>query len=225
MKAFIIFPFATVLLFLSSWTGAKDSDHTDSNSQEIRIGNQIWMDSNLDVDTFQNGDKIPEARTKKEWARAANRKKPAWCYYENDIVKGQIYGKLYNWYAVKDPRGLAPKGWRIPQSADWSELLNFLGGNSIQTVSKLKSTDRWNNDGSGLNSSGFNALPAGSRSIEIINQNDGFSGLGGIGIWWSNNKPKRWAEISCLVIRSTGKAEMEWQDTWDGLSVRCIRDR
>lgn len=224
MNTFSIFSLAASLLFFCSWTIPKSYHNTGNFAEEIRIRKQIWMSVNLDADTFQNGDSIPEAKTSKEWIRAARKKQPAWCYYDNDILKGQIYGKLYNWYAVKDPRGLAPKGWRIPVTADWNELIHFLGDN-IQTASKLKSTDRWNKEGNGNNASGFAALPAGSRAYAIINRNNGFTGLGGLGIWWSYDKPKRWVEISCLALRSKGSAYMEWHDPWDGLSVRCIRIR
>jgi uncharacterized protein (TIGR02145 family) len=68
------------------------------------------MAENLDGYRFRNGDPIPEARTKEEWSKAS----PAWCYYENDPENGTKYEKLYNWYALVDPRGLAPEGWHVP---------------------------------------------------------------------------------------------------------------
>jgi uncharacterized protein (TIGR02145 family) len=83
-------------------------------AQQIKIGTQIWATRNLDASTFRNGDTIPEAKTDEEWKAAGNDKKPAWCYYNNDPANGKKYGKLYNYYAVKDKRGLAPEGWHIP---------------------------------------------------------------------------------------------------------------
>lgn len=89
----------------------------------IKVGNQVWMKKNLDVDKFRNGTKIPQARTREEWVKAGLMKKPAWCYVNDDPIIGMKMGKLYNWYAVNDKRGLAPKGWAIPTVEDWA-LLN-----------------------------------------------------------------------------------------------------
>jgi len=67
---------------------------------EIQIGNQIWMKRNLDVVAFRNGDSIQEAKTDEDWVKAGARKHPAWCYYKNNQEKGNIYGKLYNFYEI-----------------------------------------------------------------------------------------------------------------------------
>ena len=75
------------------------------NAQEVKIGEQNWMTSNLNVSKFQNGDPIFEAKTKAQWQKAHEDKKPAWCYFENDDLNGEKYGKLYNWFAVNDLRG------------------------------------------------------------------------------------------------------------------------
>jgi len=86
----------------------------------VKIGNQIWMTENLNLDRFRNGDIIPEAKTAEEWVATGNAKKPAWCYYDNDPKNGALYGKLYNWYAVNDMRGLAPSGWHVPSDEEWT---------------------------------------------------------------------------------------------------------
>lgn len=111
-------------------------------SQSVKIGNQVWMTKNLDVDTFRNGDKIQEAKTDEEWKRAGDNKKPAWCYYNNEPTNGAKYGKLYNWYAINDLRGLAPQGWHIPAAEDWMKLALELG-NDTTTGAKLKTTSGW----------------------------------------------------------------------------------
>ena len=92
----------------------------------ITIGNQVWMVENLNVEFFQNGDAIPEAQTEKEWYRAFENNEPAWCYYDNNPMNGDKYGKLYNWFAVIDNRGLCPEGWHIPTKVDWDFLMEFL---------------------------------------------------------------------------------------------------
>jgi uncharacterized protein (TIGR02145 family) len=106
----------------------------------VKIGNQVWMAENLNVDRFRNGDPIPEARTKEEWLKADENKQPAWCYYDNNPANGTKYGKLYNWFAVNDSRGLAPAGYHIPSDAEWTQLTDFLGS---EAGTKMKSTSGW----------------------------------------------------------------------------------
>lgn len=115
---------------------------TEINGQTfktIAIGTQTWMAENLNVDRFRNGDPIPEAKSDAEWKLAGINKQPAWCYYNNDPKNGEKYGKLYNWYAVNDPRGLAPEGYVIPTKENWETLKAFLGDHGGL---KLKSTEK-----------------------------------------------------------------------------------
>ncbi|MFY7733742.1 MAG: FISUMP domain-containing protein [Bacteroidia bacterium] len=112
------------------------------NYKTVSIGSQVWMTKNLDVETFRNGDPIPHAKTEEEWKKAAENKQPAWCYYDNDPANGAKYGKLYNWYAVNDPRGLAPAGYHVPSDAEWEILENHLGGDEV-AGKKMKSKSGW----------------------------------------------------------------------------------
>ena len=112
-----------------------------ANAQSVTIGTQVWMTKNLDVSTFRNGDPIPQVKTEEEWIKAGENKQPAWCYHENDPANGAKYGKLYNWYAVSDPRGLAPVGYHIPSDAEWTKLEDYLGSNP---GTKMKSKSGWN---------------------------------------------------------------------------------
>ena len=82
------------------------------------------MLKNLDVSKYRNGDDIPQVTDATTWANLTT---GAWCYYENNTANGTVYGKLYNWFAVNDPRGLAPSGWHIPSQAEWVTLQNCLG--------------------------------------------------------------------------------------------------
>jgi len=108
-------------------------------AQTITIGKQVWMSVNLNVDKFRNGDPIPEAKTDEAWESAWKNNQPAWCYYDNDPANGTKYGKLYNWYAVNDPRGLAPAGYHIPTDEEWTVLTDYLGGGGI-AGEKMKMT-------------------------------------------------------------------------------------
>jgi uncharacterized protein (TIGR02145 family) len=116
---------------------------TFAQISEKLIGEQIWMTSNLNIDKFQNGDLIYEAKTKEQWIRASKEKKPAWCYYPNNVQNGVNYGKLYNWYAVNDPRGLAPIGWHIPSRSEWVELINHLKKDGDDVCQTLKTNTGW----------------------------------------------------------------------------------
>ncbi len=165
-----------------------DDDSVEPNkTNEVTIGTQVWMTKNLNVDTFRNGDPIPEAKTDEEWKKARDNKEPAWCYYDNDPANGAKYGKLYNWYAVNDTRGLAPEGWKVPSDEDWSRLTDFLGGDSIAGI-KMKSTDFWvsinGESDNGTNESGFSALPGGYRPT-----NGTFNFRRSDGVWWSLSVP------------------------------------
>jgi len=79
-----------------------------------------WMEENLNTDVYRNGDSIPEVKDPEEWKKL---KTGAWCYYNNDAENGKKYGRLYNWYAITDPRGLTPKGWHIPSKNEFEEKL------------------------------------------------------------------------------------------------------
>ena len=96
--------------------------------ESVIIGEQEWMKRNLNVSRFRNGDLIPEIQDEEEWERACREKRPAWCYYDNDSETRNAFGKLYNWHAVNDQRGLAPTGWRIPNQQDWDTLIELCGG-------------------------------------------------------------------------------------------------
>jgi uncharacterized protein (TIGR02145 family) len=93
----------------------------------FNLDNSGVADQKFGCICFFNGDSIPEAKTEREWKKARLDGKPAWCYYDNDPVKGRKYGKLYNWYAVNDPRGLCPEGWRIPFDNERSDFIRLVG--------------------------------------------------------------------------------------------------
>jgi uncharacterized protein (TIGR02145 family) len=107
--------------------------------KKITIGTQIWMKENLSVVQFKNGDIIPEAQSTGDWANAARNQQPVWCCIYNSPSNRVIYGKLYNWYSVNDPRGLAPEGWYIPSKLEFEQLSKFVKGNR----SKLRTSNLW----------------------------------------------------------------------------------
>ena len=191
-------------------------------SKEVTIGKQVWMTQNLNVDKFRNGDPIPEAKTDEEWSKAGENGEPAWCYYNNNPDNGDRYGKLYNWYAVNDPRGLAPEGWKIPSDEEWSRLADFLGGESVAGT-KMKSTDFWadygGKSGNGTNESGFSGLPGGLR-----NGNGSFYGVGEYGSWWSSSEGSTGSAWGRNLLYYNGSVGWYGGSKDFGFSVRCLRD-
>src|SRR6476661_4573763 len=108
LPGMIITHLLVALLYAGLPSLAQKNSNNKGPYQTIKINDQVWMLENLAVDHFRNGDSIPEAKTVEEWVRSGKEARPAWCYYENNIDSGAKYGKLYNWYAVNDPRTIAP---------------------------------------------------------------------------------------------------------------------
>ncbi len=189
----------------------------------ITIGTQTWTKENLDVTTYKNGDLIPQVQDTSAWANLST---GAWCYYENNTANGTTYGKLYNWYAVNDPRGLAPKGYHIPTDAEWTTLTTYLGGLSVAGT-KMKSTTSWEdfifngwpNNGNGTNTSGFTGLPGGFRF-----ENGNFASIGGIGDWWSSSAFNTTSAWGLFLSNNDGVVHRNPYDKHLGFSVRCLRD-
>ena len=168
MKQYLIV-LATCLLGFQSFAQQHGSVLDSVNGRvykTVKIGEQVWLAENLDVTTFRNGDPILEIKKDEEWESAGQKGIPAWCYYDNDSTNGPKYGKLYNWHAVNDPRGLAPDGWHIPMVKDWRILNNFLGENIGEKLTNKKEwtiSNTYQHNCLGTNSVGFSALPAGNR--------------------------------------------------------------
>jgi uncharacterized protein (TIGR02145 family) len=202
---------------------------------EVVIGSQVWMNRNLNVIRFRNGDLIPEAKTDEQWLLAFKNKQPAWCYYNNDPSNGEQYGKLYNWYAVNDSRGLASEGWHIPTDAEWTKLSAYLGDEEDEVGVKIKSISGWNDNGNGTNNSGFSGLPGGARQEGGL-----FFDIGYLAGYWSSTEkdyelfenseddvtdfdPKGFAWFRSLNYYDGGVYRNR-NSKGRGYSVRCLRD-
>ncbi len=123
-KSGALFLFAMLSLFVSGCARRDDA------VQGITIGKQVWMAENLATDRYRNGDPIRHAKSVEEWNDAISKQEGAWCDYGNEPDGG----RLYNWFAVADPRGLAPEGWRVPTDADWRKLEAATGGRGFETA-------------------------------------------------------------------------------------------
>ena len=183
------------------------------SGETIIIGEQVWTTRNLDVSAYRNGDAIPEVQDIYTWFKLTT---GAWCYYENKTENGIVYGKLYNWYAVNDRRGLAPLGYHIPSDAEWSKLTTYLGADP---GTQMKFTTGWNEGGNGNNSSGFEAHPGGYRS-----DFGAFYAQGGGCIWWTSSKATKssvWYRGIDYNFNDLGRHD---SNKTFGFSVRCLRD-
>jgi hypothetical protein len=182
----------------------------------VKIGNQVWMLENLNVVHYANGDPIPEVKDEDKWSQLNS---GAWCYYDSDIANGKVYGKLYNWYAVNDARGLAPKGWHIPTDAEWTLLTDHLGGMDIAGT-KMKSTSGWWDNRNSTNSSGFSGLPGGSTFRDY----DGDGSIGYVSEWWSSTEYDTDDAWYRKLTYYDGLVNSNGDFKYRGLSVRCLRD-
>jgi len=210
-----------ILIFLSFTLSSYNQQSRTFSFKTIKIGTQIWMTSNLNVCIFRNGDTIPEAKTNEAWAKAGKNRKPAWCYYDNDTLNGGKYGKLYNWYAVNDKRGLAPQGYHVPSLKEWDILKNYLGENA---GIKMKDTICWlsldPNKNIGTNSSSFSALPTGYRGY-----GGDFNCIKIQCSYWSSTEHHKGSAWAFNLTNYIASIELDYigMETF-GNPVRCIKD-
>lgn len=200
-----------------SWTNMIGGP--EGSGQVVTICGKTWMTRNLDVSNYRNGDPIPRVTDAGAWAGMTT---GAYCYYNNDSATyAAIYGKLYNWFAVNDPRGLAPEGWHVATDAEWTSLSGCLGGDAAASY-KLREagTAHWTYPNSGAtNSSGFTALPGGDR-----NPAGAFYDLNNNGNWWSAteaNTGNAWSRG--LYFGNSNVYRASYLKSY-GFSVRCVRN-
>lgn len=194
---------------------AQVTDKDGNVYKTVTIGTQEWTSENLNVEHYRNGDLIPQVQNKNEWLNLTT---GAWCYYNNDSANGKTYGKLYNWFAVNDSRGLAPEGWHIPSDTEWTILTDFLGG---AVGGKLKATTLWQSPNTeATNESGFTGLPGGGRG-----SNGRFDFIGKFCFFWSASEDvngTKWNRNLRYNRSDVGRDGGNYEK--DGLSVRCVRD-
>jgi len=210
--------------------------------QTVIIGEQEWMAENLRVTRYNNGDDIPTGLNEHEWGWTTS---GAYAIYYNDDNMLEAYGKLYNWYAVDDARGLCPEGYAVPSDANWTALVNYVvsegfpnefhnlngAGNALKSCRQVGHPDggdcdtsehpRWNSHGthSGFDEFGFSALPGGNRFTS-----GNFSDVGDFGDWWSSSEhssANAWYRSMGIVHGSVSRNHYL---KILGLSIRCIRE-
>lgn len=200
----------TLILFASNTIG---TEPVAEDYKTVKIGKALWTTQNLDVNTYRNGDSIPQVKSPEAWSKL---KTGAWCYFENKEEYGAKYGKLYNWYAVNDPRGLAPEGFHIPSDKEWLQLSADL---EEEVGAQLKAKKGWKENKTANNATGFSALPGGYRYGV-----GPFIHEGTLACFWSSTPSKNekaWGRTLKYDFVDMGRDD---GSMGSGLSVRCIKD-
>ena len=196
------------------------TDQQGNVYKTIVIGTQEWMAENLNTSIYRNGNVIDNVTDDVQWSGLTT---GACVSYNNDSQYDCPYGKLYNWYAVVDPRHVCPTGWHEPTDGEWTTLTDYLGGDAV-AGGKMKSIgiQYWagaNTDAT--NESGFSGLPGGNRNI-----NGSYSNLSGFGFWWSSSQPT-WSNSSAMgrfLNFDDVFGISDYYNEEDGFSVRCLKD-
>ena len=210
----------TTAVFNPNKTYGTVTDIDGNIYKTIKIGDQVWMAENLRTTHYRNGDAIPNVTEDSIWG---SQETGAYCNYNNteDLDTIATYGRLYNWYAVNDSRGLAPKGWHVPDINDWLILIDNLGGDTIASKHLKEAGDfHWVRYNVADNSSGFTALPGGWRYLSEKTIKISFYGA-----WWvSTEYNSSSAAFLDLFVYDT-KVWKGFNYKQNGYSVRCIKDK
>jgi len=202
-----------------------DSVHdVDGNHYPVvKIGDQLWLNINLRVTRYRNGDAIQKVITDNQWKTLTS---GAYCFYDNQKGNDSIYGNLYNWFALTDTRGLCPTGWHVPDISEWAKLSIFLGGYDVaggvlkSTGTIEKSTGLWFEPNTGAtNSFGFSGLPGGYR----INYGTYYS-MGNVGYFWSSSDTAAVNGWNFVLDANNTKLNRNYNLKANGFSVRCCKD-
>jgi len=185
----------------------------------VKIGNQVWIAENLKTTHYANGDAIPDGTGAGDISGETDPE--YWFAYNDDLNNVSTYGRLYTWYTVTDPRNVCPDGWHVPSFAEWTQLTDYLGGNSV-AGGKMKETgtSHWNSPNTtATNESGFTALPAGSRNYWGV-----FGSIGNYGNWWTSTEANATDAWFRYLYYDNANESWNYNDKESGYSVRCLRD-
>ena len=213
-----------VLFIAMAFTVIRAQTVTDIDGnvyKTVTIYGEDWMMENLKTTRYNDSTRIPLVVDNEAWGEAT----PAFCWYDNfEYANKNTFGALYNWYAINTNK-LCPTGWHVSTKKEWETLLDHLGYWEAGWALKERGTTHWRAPNAGVtNSSGFTALPGGSRR-----PSGEFNGIGSFGYFWG-------APMSCAAI--------PWYQYWKlytgyysivtcanihkkrvGLSVRCVKDK
>ncbi len=226
------FIFSYSVLNAQNETSGTFTDSRDGNVYKyVKIGDQVWMAENLKTTEYADGTAIPLVNTTSTWA-ALTLTSEAYCWYNDDIANKATYGALYTWAAAMNGaasttanpstiKGVCPSGWHLPSDAEWTVLIDYLGGTSV-AGNKLKETGtiHWISPNiNATNEAGFTALPGGFRGY-----NGTFGSIEYSGYWWSATKYDTSLAWIRSMARHNGIVYSHVYHKYNGFSVRCIKD-
>ena len=215
----------------------------------VQIGERCWFAENLRSELYLNGDSIPAGLSDSEWQNTSSGAVAVYgegssdCYDSSpdgdacdEAWSLSEYGRLYNFFAIDDARGLCPSGWHVPSetwtTGEWMTMEMALGMSESEANeifwrgtnegSQMKTDYGWNEGGNGTNSSGFSGLPGGQRF-----HTGSFGGGGTSGTWWSSptNGSDAWNRLLTHDNEGVHRVPISlYQDPHYGFSVRCIQD-
>ncbi len=184
----------------------------------ILTGSTYWIDQNLSTSKYANGDAIANVDDNTAWSLLTT---GAWSFYDKSSGNGSTYGKLYNWYAVDDSRGVCPTGWRVPTNTDWNNLGKTLGGDSL-AGGKLKQTGTtfWSAPNTAAtNQIGFNAMPSGYRG-----NGGAYGSLTGNAYFWVRESYNGTDAVGRNILYNSKALVTEHNNKLNGFAIRCVKD-
>jgi uncharacterized protein (TIGR02145 family) len=188
----------------------------------VQMGTQVWMKENLKTTKYRYGLAIPDVTDLTQWASIST---GAYCWYDNEITNKDIYGALYNWFAVSTGN-LCPLGWHVPTDAEWTTLISYLGGEAV-AGGKLKETgtDHWASPNTGAtDEKGFTALPGACRFTGTSLDPEGFAGIRSGAIWWSASEFDATTAWASSIVFNDSKIFKGNLPKNIGTSIRCIKN-
>ena len=185
----------------------------------VKIGTQIWTVENLKVTHYKDGSNIPEVKNDEE--RWSDLTTGALCWYDdNPNMYKNKYGALYNYYSIKNEKGLCPEGWHVPTTDEWKIMIDYLGGvDKAGSYMKLTTEGTWQNVEGMSNKSGFSAVPAGGRG-RIGASSEG----GNYATWWSSTSYDSLYAWHWGLHPDNGKIRFNPGHKNSGFSIRLVKD-
>jgi uncharacterized protein (TIGR02145 family) len=198
----------------------------------VQIGGQCWLSENLKSSIYADGSEIPHLESSSDWTSTSS---GASCIYGagdatcdstwipngcNENYAEDLFGRLYNWFAVTDERGLCPSGWHVPSELEWDALEQYVSSQGYEgsEAFALKADSIWPNEGSGSNEFGFSGLPGGRRAHEGAYQAQD------AGWWWTSSIEDSGESWMRYFIYYNNEIAV-FHEPWNyGMSVRCLKD-
>ena len=214
----ILFLVALVVMNLKALHSQTVKDADGNIYMSVNIGKQVWMSENLKTTRFNDGKPIQLVANDKAWKEL---KAPAYCWYKDDIKNKDVFGALYNWYAVNSKK-LCPAGWHVSTDAEWEAMIEYIGGLSTAGDKlKEKGVAHWENYLSqATNDYDFTALPGGMRYFTGDFPIFGNS----YAIWWTSTDFSEYQAVCRGLHDSSSMAFKASDNKRSGFSVRCIKD-